>query len=142
MSRRRSYLYQNDSEENSAIDLTPMLDVVFIMLIFFIVTASFIKESGVEVNRPESQTAAQKDNATILVAISADNSIWIDKRQVDVRAVRANIERLHAESPEGGLVIQADEHSSIKTFTAVLDAAREVVISSKISLATTAAKQN
>jgi len=142
MSRRRSYLYQSDNEEDSAIDLTPMLDVVFIMLIFFIVTASFIKESGVEVNRPESQTAAQKDNATILVAISADNSIWIDKRQVDVRAVRANIERLHAESPEGGLVIQADELSSIKTFTAVLDAAREVVVASKISLATTAAKQN
>lgn len=142
MSRRRGYLYQNDSDDESAVDLTPMLDVVFIMLIFFIVTASFIKESGVDVNRPESQTASQRDNATILVAISADNSIWIDRRQVDVRAVRANIERLHAESPEGGLVIQADEHASIKTFTAVLDAAREVVVPSKISLATTSAQQN
>ncbi|OUS23741.1 biopolymer transporter ExbD [Gammaproteobacteria bacterium 45_16_T64] len=136
MGRRRNYLYQNDGDEDSAIDLTPMLDVVFIMLIFFIVTASFIKESGVEVSRPDSQTASQKDNATILVAISADNSIWIDNRQVDIRAVRANIERLYAESPEGGLVIQADEHASIKTFAGVLDSAREVVDPSKISLAT------
>ena len=136
MGRRRSYLYQNDSDEESSVDLTPMLDVVFIMLIFFIVTASFIKESGVEVSRPDSETATLKDSATILVAISADNSIWIDKRQVDVRAVRANIERLSAENPEGGLVIQADEHASVKTFAAVLDAAREVVSPSKIALAT------
>ena len=130
--RRRKKVFQ----EESGLDLTPMLDIVFIMLIFFIVTASFIKESGVEVSRPQAETATQKESTTILVAISADNSIWIDKRQVDVRAVRANIERLHAESPEGGLVIQADEHASIKTFTAVLDAAREVVSPSKIALAT------
>ncbi|PCJ38502.1 MAG: biopolymer transporter ExbD [Moraxellaceae bacterium] len=136
MSRRRSYLYQNENDGENSIDLTPMLDVVFIMLIFFIVTASFIKESGVEVNRPDANTSSLKDSATILVAISADNSIWIDKRQVDVRAVRANIERLHAENPEGGLVIQADEHATIKTFTAVLDAARTVVSPSKIALAT------
>lgn len=134
--RRRSFSSNQTSEDEGAIDLTPMLDVVFIMLIFFIVTATFIKESGVEINRPEASTADQKDNTTVLVAINADNSIWIDKRRVDVRSVRANIERLHAENPEGGVVIQADELASVKTFTGVLDAAREVVPHEKISLAT------
>ena len=84
----------------------------------------------------DANTSDQKDNTTVLVAVNADNSIWIDKRRVDVRSVRANIERLHAENPEGGVVIQADELSSVKTFTAVLDAAREVVPHEKISLAT------
>lgn len=132
--RRR--ITTENSDDESAVDLTPMLDVVFIMLIFFIVTATFIKEAGVEVNRPDANTADQKDNTTVLVAINADNSIWIDKRRVDVRSVRANIERLHAESPEGGVVIQADELASVKTFAAVLDAAREVVPPEKVSLAT------
>jgi biopolymer transport protein ExbD len=134
--RKRSFSSEVSTDEESVVDLTPMLDVVFIMLIFFIVTATFIKEAGVEVNRPDASTSEQKDNTTVLVAINADNSIWIDKRRVDVRSVRANIERLHAENPEGGVVIQADELSSIKTFTAVLDAAREVVPHEKISLAT------
>ena len=134
MRRRRSS--SAAAEEEGAVDLTPMLDVVFIMLIFFIVTATFIKEAGVEVNRPDANTSDQKDNTTVLVAVNADNSIWIDKRRVDVRSVRANIERLHAENPEGGVVIQADELASVKTFTAVLDAAREVVPHEKISLAT------
>ena len=134
MRRRRSS--SATGEDEGAVDLTPMLDVVFIMLIFFIVTATFIKEAGVEVNRPDANTSDQKDNTTVLVAVNADNSIWIDKRRVDVRSVRANIERLHAESPEGGVVIQADELASVKTFTAVLDAAREVVPHEKISLAT------
>lgn len=134
--RRRSYISDAAADEDAGIDLTPMLDVVFIMLIFFIVTATFLKEAGIEVNRPEAATTDQKDNTTVVVAINSDNSIWIDKRRVDVRAIRANIERLHAESPEGGVVIQADELASIKTFTAVLDAARQVVAHDKISLAT------
>ncbi len=133
--RKRSSI-SAQQEEEGAIDLTPMLDVVFIMLIFFIVTATFIKETGVEVNRPDASTSNQKDNTTVLVGIRADNSIWIDKRRVDVRSVRANIERLHAENPEGGVVIQADELASLKTFTQVLDAAREVVPHEKVSLAT------
>lgn len=134
---RRSFLSEAAGEEEGAIDLTPMLDVVFIMLIFFIVTATFIKESGVEVNRPEASTANQKDDTTVLIAISPDNSIWMDKRRIDVRSVKANIERMHAENPEGGVVIQADELASIKTFTAVLDSARQVVGNSKVSLSTT-----
>ena len=134
--RKRSFSSDATAEDEGAVDLTPMLDVVFIMLIFFIVTATFIKEAGVEVNRPDANTSDKKDNTTVLVAINADNSIWIDKRRVDVRSVRANIERLHAENPEGGVVILADELASVKTFTSVLDAAREVVAHEKISLAT------
>ena len=133
---RRSFISEASNEEEGAVDLTPMLDVVFIMLIFFIVTATFIKESGVEVNRPEASTQNLKDNTTVLVAISADNSIWMDKRRIDVRSVKANIQRLHAENPEGGVVIQADELASVKTFTAVLDSAREVVGNDKVSLST------
>jgi biopolymer transport protein ExbD len=112
-------------EDEAQIDLTPMLDVVFIMLIFFIVTASFIKEAGVEVNRPEASTSEPKENVNILVAITATNEIWMDKRRIDVRAVRANIERLHAENPKGAVVIQADNESNTETVAGVLDAARE-----------------
>ncbi|TQV77636.1 biopolymer transporter ExbD [Exilibacterium tricleocarpae] len=116
---------QKAEEEAGAIDLTPMLDVVFIMLIFFIVTASFIKETGIEVNRPEATTAELKKNANILVAVTENDQVWIDKRQVDQRMVRVNIERLHAENPKGAVVIQADDKASIKLLTAVAEAARE-----------------
>jgi len=102
-----------------------MLDIVFIMLIFFIVTATFIKEAGVEVNRPEASTSQPKENVNILVAVNANNEIWMDNRRIDVRAVRANIERLHAENPKGAVVIQADNLSQTETVVAVLDAARE-----------------
>ena len=111
-------------EEESNIDMTPMLDVVFIMLIFFIVTASFVKEAGIDVNRPDAATAVQKNRANILVAISDNNEIWINKRQVDVRAVQANIERLYAENPQGSVVIQADEESNTRVLIKVMDAAR------------------
>ncbi|MBA6413514.1 biopolymer transporter ExbD [Parahaliea sp. F7430] len=126
---------QAAAEDEAQIDLTPMLDVVFIMLIFFIVTASFIKEAGVEVNRPEASTSNPKDNVNILVAITATNEIWMDQRRIDVRAVRANIERLHAENPKGAVVIQADNESNTKTVTQVLDAAREAGVYD-VSLAT------
>ncbi|WP_116368039.1 ExbD/TolR family protein [Parahaliea mediterranea] len=126
---------QAAAEDEAQIDLTPMLDVVFIMLIFFIVTASFIKEAGVEVNRPEASTAQPKENVNILVAITATNEIWMDNRRIDVRAVRANIERLHAENPKGAVVIQADNESNTKTVTGVLDAAREAGVYD-VSLAT------
>ena len=110
--------------EESEVNLTPMLDVVFIMLIFFIVTASFVKESGIEVNRPDAATAEKKERGNILVAISQNNQIWVDKRQVDPRALRANIERLHAENPQGAVVIQADKESKNGLLVQVMDAAR------------------
>ena len=118
--RRRRLQEQDDTEVN----LTPMLDVVFIMLIFFIVTASFVKESGIDVSRPDAATAERKERGNILVAISESGQIWIDKRHVDIRAVRANIERMAAENPQGGVVIQADENSKNGILVQVMDAAR------------------
>jgi biopolymer transport protein ExbD len=113
-----------EQEEAEEINMTPMLDVVFILLIFFIVTASFVKESGIEVNRPEAATAVKKERANILVAISDKGAIWINKRHVDVRAVQANIERLKAENPQGTVVIQADQKSTTDVLIKVMDAAR------------------
>ncbi|HEA17257.1 MULTISPECIES: ExbD/TolR family protein [Pseudoalteromonas] len=115
-------LFQEDEAEE--INMTPMLDVVFIMLIFFIVTASFVKEAGIDVNRPEAATAVKKERANILVAISDKGEIWINKRQIDVRAVQANIERLKAENPQGSVVIQADKKATTDTLIKVMDAAR------------------
>ena len=110
--------------DQADIDLTPMLDVVFIMLIFFIVTATFTKESGIDVNRPQAQTAEKKDRAGIMVAIDDRNQIYIQRRRVDVRAVRANILRLVAESPKSGVVIQADELSKTGVLVEVMDQIR------------------
>jgi len=112
-------------EEEVAIDITPMLDEVFIMLIFFIVTATFVKEAGIDVNRPDATTATKQDKANILIAIGPNNDIWIDKRQIDIRSVRPNIERLHAENPQGSVVIQADKESKTDTLIQVMDAARQ-----------------
>ena len=118
MARRRNV-------DQSEINLTPMLDVVFIMLIFFIVTASFVKEAGIEVTRPPAATAERQERGNILVAITEQGEIWVDKRPVDPRAVRANIERLHAENPQGSVVIQADKNSRNELLVIVMDAARE-----------------
>ena len=112
-------------EEENEINLTPMLDVVFIMLIFFIVTASFIKEAGIDVNRPDApMTESKPEDANILVMINANDEIWIDRRLIDPRAVRANIERLHAENPSGSVVVQANNKSSNKILVEVMDSAR------------------
>ena len=115
-------------QEESEIDLTPMLDVVFIMLIFFIVTATFIKETGVEVNRPDTQTAQLKKTVSLLVGVAPDSAVWIDKKKVDIRNVRPTMERLHAENPKGGLVIQADGDSKVEKVLAIMDAARAIGI--------------
>jgi len=120
MSRRK----RAREDEESEVNLTPMLDVVFIMLIFFIVTASFVKEAGIDVNRPDAATAEKKTKGNILVAITENGQIWIDKRQVDPRALRANIERLHAENPQGSVVIQADKNSKNGLLVQVMDSAR------------------
>ena len=120
--------------EESEVNLTPMLDVVFIMLIFFIVTASFVKEAGIDVSRPPAATAERKERGNILVAITENDQIWMDRRQVDPRALRANIERLHAENPQGSVVIQADKNSKNGLLVQVMDAARLAGVSN-VSLA-------
>ena len=122
--------------EESEINITPMLDIVFIMLIFFIVTATFIKQAGIEVLRPDALTAEQKPTVAILVAVGPTGEIWIDKKRVDPTSVRAHIERLHAENPKGGMVVQADRKSTNEKLMAVLNAARaagmrEVAISTE-----------
>ena len=132
---RRTVIESNQDEEEG-INLTPMLDVVFIMLIFFIVTASFVKEAGIDVLRPDAKTAVNKKNANILVAISGKNEIWIDRQKVDKQAVRGQIERLHAENPEGSVLIQADKDSHSETLLAVMAAAREAKVGVSISAKT------
>ena len=128
--RRRRVRKKSESEVN----LTPMLDVVFIMLIFFIVTASFVKESGIEISRPGASTAVRKEKGNILIAISANDQIWMNRRQVDPRALRANIERAHAENPQGAVIIQADREAKTGLLVKVMDAARGAGVKS-ISLA-------
>ena len=118
--RRR---YKRNQEENG-LDLTPMMDIVFIMLIFFIVTTSFVKETGIEVNRPNAETAERDEKGNILVAISQNNEIWIDKRRVDLKAVRANIERLKIEYPEGSVIIQADKEARSGLLVETMDQIR------------------
>ena len=110
--------------EDSGLDLTPMMDIVFIMLIFFIVTTSFVKETGVDINRPNAETAERDEKGNILVAITQNNEIWIDKRRVDLKAVRANIERLKIEYPEGTVIIQADKESRSGLLVEAMDQIR------------------
>ena len=132
---RRTDLSMGQDDEGDEINLTPMLDVVFIMLIFFIVTASFIKEAGIDVNRPDAPvTESKPEDANILVVISANDEIFIDRRLIDPRAVRANIERLHAENPKGSVVIQANKRSTNKMLVQVMDASRSAGVYS-ISIA-------
>jgi len=102
-------IIQETPDDDVTIDITPMLDVVFIMLIFFIVTSNFVKETGIDVNRPNAPTATVKEKANILIAIDKENIIWIDQRPVDIRRLSPLIERLHSENPQGSVVIQADK---------------------------------
>ena len=120
-----------EQEQGGAeIDLTPMLDVVFIMLIFFIVVASFIKEAGVEVNRPDdNQPDNPEDSTSILVEVASDNQIWMENRRVDIRAVRANIQRLLAEDPEAPVTIKVEKGAEAGIVVDVADAARESGVS-------------
>ncbi len=122
MARQMGRFSRADDAED--INLTPMLDVVFIMLIFFIVTATFIKQAGIDVLRPEALTAEQKPTVSVLVAIGPGGDIWIDKKKVDPDSVRAVIEKLHAENPKGGLVVQADKEARTEKLMAVLEAAQ------------------
>ncbi len=119
--RRR---YRSTDNESAEIDLTSMMDVVFIMLIFFIVTTSFVKEAGIEINRPTAASAERQERGNIMIAVAENGAIWIDQRQVDLRAVRANVERLRAENPEGAVVIQADQGSRTGILVEVMDQVR------------------
>ena len=122
-------------EEDADIDITPMLDIVFIMLIFFIVTATFVKESGIDVTRPDAETAIKQNRVAILIAIRDNNEIWINRRKVDLPSVRANVEKLHAENPQGGAVIQADRQAETGVLVEIMDQVRLAGVGA-ISIAT------
>ena len=122
MRRRRAII----GEETEEIDLTPMLDVVFIMLIFFIVTATFVKEIGIDVNSPDkNQNVKDADKQSIVVQITNRDRIRIRGRDIDFRAVRANIERLHAENPDAPVVVQPHPDGTTETMIHVMDSARQ-----------------
>jgi len=106
------------------INMTPLIDMVFILLIFFIVTTSFVKETGVDVSRPSAKTAVKKELANILISITPNDEVWMDKRRIDRRAVRANVERMHAENPEGSVIILADKEAKTGLLIEVMDQAR------------------
>ena len=123
--------------EDAEIDMTPMLDVVFIMLIFFIVTTSFVKESGVTVDKPYAPTAVKKKNASIFVAIKADSTIWVSKKEIDVKNLRGLIEDIKLENPDGQVVIQSDKRAKngmlLKTIDAIKAAGvKDVSVAARI----------
>ena len=119
---RRGRKHNSDEAD---VDMTPMLDIVFIMLIFFIVTATFVKQSGLEVIRPPADTAEDQRRVSILIAVGPGDSVWMDNKEVDVRAVRAGVEKLLAENPLGSVVIQADEKSKSGILMQVMDQVRQ-----------------
>lgn len=116
-------------QEEAAIDLTPMLDVVFIMLIFFIVTASFVSEDGFLVNRPPPTNNPPPDDLSrnAVFVVTADNQIWLEDRRIDVRAVRANVEQIMAANPEASVVVRAHELSNAETYIGITDQAKQAV---------------
>ena len=108
----------------TAMNITPLIDMVFILLIFFAVNASFVKEAGVDIERPRARSAVTQEQANIMIAVTENGEVWIDRQRVDPRSVRGHVERLHAENPEGAVVILADDESQTGLVIEVLDQAR------------------
>jgi biopolymer transport protein ExbD len=119
---------KKDDEGAGEIDLTPMLDVVFILLIFFIVTSVFVTESGIDVIKPEASTADARGGDLILIAVSSQGDIWIDGDQIDSRFIRSRFELRLAEAPNSSVVIQADQNADNEYVMLILEAAREAQI--------------
>ncbi|MBF7072443.1 biopolymer transporter ExbD [Glaciecola sp. MH2013] len=117
-----------EQEEDAQIDMTPMLDVVFIMLIFFIVTTVFVKQAGMEVNKPDGETAVLKKKANIFIAITESGDVWMDRREISVEAVGANLEKLLAEQPSEVVFIQADSKAKHGIVVKVMDQVKEAGI--------------
>ncbi|WP_163934156.1 biopolymer transporter ExbD [Paraferrimonas sp. SM1919] len=120
-------------EEEAQIDMTPMLDIVFIMLIFFIVTTSFVKPSGLDVNKPKASQSTQKKSANIFIGVSASGVIQMENRQVDIERVGANVERMLAEAPEAAVLIQADKEAKHGIIVKIMDQVKQAGID-KISV--------
>ncbi|MFZ1985131.1 MAG: biopolymer transporter ExbD [Desulfatitalea sp.] len=127
---------RRNKRKESELNMTPLIDMMFIMLLFFLVTTNYVKEAGIEVNRPTAATAVVNPNASVLIAVDRDNRIFIDQREIDVRAVRANVERLMAEHPEGAVIVVADQGSSTGVAIQVMDGCR-MAGAQNVSLAAT-----
>jgi len=108
-------------EEEIGIDLAPMLDFVLNLLIFFIITTSFVKEAGIVVDRPEALTAEHRESGNILIAIRANGEIWMDRRQVDLREVRPIVERMHVERPDDTVIVIGDKAAPAGLLAQVMD---------------------
>ena len=119
---------KSGQEEAGEIDLTPMLDVVFILLIFFIVTSVFVTEAGIEVSKPEASTVEDTSGDLILIAVGAGGDIWIDGDQIDPRFIRSRFELRLADAPNSAVIIQADQNSNNEQVMLILAAAREANI--------------
>ena len=119
MARRR-----NKEEADTEINITPMLDIVFIMLIFFIVTSSFVTEPGIDPQRPQAETAQEKARANVLIAISSTGQIWMNKQPIALSDVRARVENVLAENPESSAVIIADEQAGSGVLIDLMDQIR------------------
>jgi len=131
MALGRKRTQDNTEAQQGNIDLTPMLDVVFIMLIFFVVTASFVKESGLDINRPpisETPPDSQEENSNIVFNITENNEVFLSGRHIDIRSVRANVERAHAGNPQAKVIIEAHPKAKTNTFVLISDQAREAGI--------------
>ncbi|MDZ7787219.1 MAG: biopolymer transporter ExbD [Halofilum sp. (in: g-proteobacteria)] len=112
-------------QEDAEVNMTPMIDIVFIMLIFFIVTTSFVKETGIEVSRPSADTAERKEQGNILIGIRDNGEVWMDNRQIEPDAIRANVERMLAQNPEASVIVVADKASQSGVLVRAIDQARE-----------------
>jgi len=118
------HIHSKHETAAEAVNLTPLIDMVFILLIFFLVTASFTKESGIDVDRPTAQTSVREEQGSMIIGISKDGDIWIDNKNIELRAVRAHVEHLHAQNPEGTVIILADKNARTGTTVDVLDQVR------------------
>ncbi|WP_319542089.1 biopolymer transporter ExbD [uncultured Pseudodesulfovibrio sp.] len=120
--------YRKRRDSSSGINMTPLIDMVFILLIFFIVTTSFVKESGVDVERPVANSAERKENVSVVVGIDPSGNIWVDHKSIDIRSLRSWMERFMAETPEGVVVVAADTKTESGILIKVLDACREAEV--------------
>jgi biopolymer transport protein ExbD len=118
------HIHTKQETAAESVNMTPLIDMVFILLIFFLVTASFTKESGIDVDRPTAQTATREEQGSMIIGVSKDGEIWIDNQKIEIRAVRAHVEHLHAQNPEGTVIILADENARTGTTVEVLDQVR------------------
>ncbi|MFM2485044.1 ExbD/TolR family protein [Celerinatantimonas yamalensis] len=130
---RRSRLFQQQTTEEAQIDLTPMLDIVFIMLIFFIVSTSFVQESGVKVERPVASTATKQSQSAQVIGLSENGQIWLNHQRIDVRLLSASINQIKASQPRFAVIIEADKRATTGALISVIDILRQAGIPYRVA---------